>query len=106
MVIYGDPMITAVHNMGYSDDPDATRAFFKDVVGWPNVDAHGGWLIFKTGPSELGVHPSSGEHDGEPWSARQVHEISLVCDDIARLSQISQPKVPRSPVRYATTASG
>lgn len=38
----------------------------------------GGWLIFKTGPSELGVHPTV---QGE-WSTEQKHEISLVCDDI------------------------
>jgi len=82
-VIYREPMITAVHNLVYSDDPEATRAFFRDVLGWPSVDAHSGWLIFKTGPSELGVHPSSGERDGEKWSAAQRHEISLVCDDIA-----------------------
>ncbi|MGA2528521.1 MAG: VOC family protein [Acidimicrobiales bacterium] len=76
-------MITAVHNLVYSDDAEATRAFFRDVLGWPNVDAHDGWLIFATGPSELGVHPSSGEHEGVPWSARDRHEISLVCDDLA-----------------------
>jgi predicted enzyme related to lactoylglutathione lyase len=77
-------MITAVHNLIYADDAEAAREFFKDVLGWPNVDAHGGWLIFKTGPSELGVHPTSGEHGGEPWSTPQHHEISLVCDDIEK----------------------
>ena len=54
-------MITGVHALVYADDPDAARAFFRDVLGWPYVDAHGGWLIFGTGPSELGVHPTSGE---------------------------------------------
>ena len=53
------------------------------MLGWPNLDTHGGWLIFKTGPSELGVHPSSGDRDGEKWLAAQRHEISLVCDDVA-----------------------
>ena len=77
-------MITAVHTLVYADDPDAARAFFRDVLGWPHVDAHGGWLIFKTGPSELGVHPTSGERDGKVLSVGQHHEISLVCDDIDR----------------------
>jgi predicted enzyme related to lactoylglutathione lyase len=81
-VIYVERMITAVHNLVYSDDPEATRAFFRDVLGWLNFDAGGGWLIFKAGPCELGVHPSSGDHDGEKWVAAQRHEISLVCDDI------------------------
>jgi len=50
-------MITAVHTLVYADDADAARAFFRDVLGWPHIDARDGWLIFKTGPSELGVHP-------------------------------------------------
>ncbi len=74
-------MITAVHNLVYSDDPAATRAFFADVLGWPHIDAGGGWLIFGTGPSELGVHPTSGEENGG-WSTPKAHQISLLCDDI------------------------
>ncbi len=76
-------MITAVHTLVYSDDPEAARAFFRDVLDWPHVDVHDGWLIFKTGPSELGVHPTSKQHGGEAWSTHQHHEISLMCDDIA-----------------------
>ncbi|WP_433625480.1 VOC family protein [Nocardia sp. CA-120079] len=75
-------MITAVHTLVYAEDPDAARAFFRDVLGWPNVDAHGGWLIFGTGPSELGVHPA----DGPPR-----HEISLMCDDIEQtMAELSE----------------
>ncbi len=77
-------MITAVHTLVYAEDAVAARAFFRDVLGWPHVDAHGGWLIFKTGSSELGVHPTSGDSGGEGWSTQQHHEISLMCDDIAR----------------------
>ena len=77
-------MITGVHNLVYSDDAEATRNFFRDVLGWANVDARGGWLIFSTGPSELGVHPTSGEHEVAAWSTPQHHEISLVCDDITQ----------------------
>jgi catechol 2,3-dioxygenase-like lactoylglutathione lyase family enzyme len=67
-------VITGVHALVYADDADAARAFFRDVLDWPHVDAHDGWLIFGTGPSELGVHPTNGGPDH--------HEISLVCDDI------------------------
>jgi catechol 2,3-dioxygenase-like lactoylglutathione lyase family enzyme len=74
-------MITAVHTLVYADDPDATRAFFRDVLGWPYVDAHEGWLIFRTGPSELGVHPAS--DDGQSGGGiGPRHEISLMCEDI------------------------
>jgi catechol 2,3-dioxygenase-like lactoylglutathione lyase family enzyme len=44
----------------YAADPDAARTFFRDVLGFPGVDTGGDWLIFKTGPSELAAHPSSG----------------------------------------------
>ena len=53
-------MIKAVHTLIYSDDPEATRAFFRDVLGWPYVEhaeSEPGWLIFKTGPSEMGSTP-------------------------------------------------
>jgi predicted enzyme related to lactoylglutathione lyase len=76
-------MITAVHTLIYSEDPESTRAFLRDVLGWPNVDAHGGWLIFKSGPSELGVHPTSDDRQVE-WSTTPHHEISFMCDDISK----------------------
>ncbi len=75
-------MITAVHTLVYADDAEAARSFFRDVLGLPHVDSGGGWLIFKTGPSELGVHPAAGDRGGDTWSAGQHHEISLMCDDI------------------------
>ncbi len=74
-------MITGFHTIIYSDDSDATRAFFRDVLEWPSIDAGGGWLIFKTKPAELGVHPTAGP-DGEPWGAAPLHQSSLMCDDI------------------------
>jgi catechol 2,3-dioxygenase-like lactoylglutathione lyase family enzyme len=78
-------MIKAIHTLVYSDDADATRAFFRDVVGWPYVEhaeSEPGWLIFKTGPSEMGVHPTSGVYDGGEFSHPRHHSISLMCDDI------------------------
>jgi predicted enzyme related to lactoylglutathione lyase len=81
-VVILDWMITAVHTLVYADDVELARAFFRDVLQLPNVDTGGGWLIFKTGPSELGVHPTSQELEGSIWSTPEKHEISLVCDDI------------------------
>jgi catechol 2,3-dioxygenase-like lactoylglutathione lyase family enzyme len=69
-------MITGLHTLVHAPDAAAAREFFRDVLGWPSVDAHDGWLVFGTGPSELGVHPTEGEAGH--------HEISLVCDDIER----------------------
>jgi catechol 2,3-dioxygenase-like lactoylglutathione lyase family enzyme len=79
-------MITSIHTLIYSDDPPATRAFLRDVLGWPYVEhpeSEPGWLIFRCGPSEMGVHPTSGAWEGESFSYPVHHEISLMCDDVA-----------------------
>ena len=78
-------MIKAVHALIYSDDPVATRAFLRDILGWPHVedpDSEPDWPIFKSGPSELGVHPTAGNWEGQPYSHPKHHSISLMCDDI------------------------
>lgn len=81
-------MVTSIHTMIYSDDPKATRAFLRDVLGWPFVAMPDGesegdqWLIFRCGPSEMGVHPTSGQWDGGSYQHPKHHSISLMCDDI------------------------
>ena len=75
-------MITALHTLIYAEDPDAARAFFRDVLQFPGTDVGGGWLIFKTGPSELGVHPNSWEHEGATGTTDQQFDVSLMCDDL------------------------
>ena len=93
-------MITAVHTLVYADDPDAARQFFRDVLEWPYVDAHGGWLIFRTGPSELGVHPASGGQDGQdgqPGPTPVHHEITLMCDDIT----VTVPELKAKGAKFA-----
>jgi catechol 2,3-dioxygenase-like lactoylglutathione lyase family enzyme len=79
-------VITSLHALIYSDDPEATRAFLRDVLGWPYVEdpeSEPGWLIFSAGPSELAVHPTSGTFEGETYSYSRHHQISLMCDDVA-----------------------
>ncbi|GHF20867.1 hypothetical protein GCM10017786_63450 [Amycolatopsis deserti] len=58
----------------YSHDADADRAFLRDVLGQPHVDAGGGWLIVKLPPAEVAVHPTDAE---------QAHELYFLCDDVA-----------------------
>jgi len=81
-------MITSIHTLIYSDDAPATRAFLRDVLGWPYVeDAAGGgagWLIFKSGRSEMGVHPTHIVHEGKTYESPRQHQISLMCDDISQ----------------------
>ena len=78
-------MITSIHTLIFSDDPPATRAFLRDVLGWPHTEdpaSEQGWLIFRTGPSEMGVHPTSGTWEGAEYTHTVHHEISVMCDDI------------------------
>ncbi|MGK2321591.1 VOC family protein, partial [Gordonia rhizosphera NBRC 16068] len=83
-------MITALHTLIYCEDPDAARAFFRDVLGFAGVDTGGGWLIFKTGPSELGAHPSSWEYQGTTGGTDQRFDVSLMCDDLtATMAELS-----------------
>jgi catechol 2,3-dioxygenase-like lactoylglutathione lyase family enzyme len=81
-------MITSVHSLIYSDDAPATRAFLRDVLGWRYVeDAAGGgagWLIFKTGQSEMGVHPTHSIYGEATYDSPRHHQISLMCDDISK----------------------
>ena len=71
-----------MHTLIYCDDPSTARAFFRDVLGFPAVDTGGGWLIFTTGPSELGVHPNSWEYDGQVGGTDQRFDVSLMCDNL------------------------
>src|SRR5580658_7708505 len=84
------PMIHGAHIIIYSKDADADRAFFRDVLEYPSVDAGHGWLIFALPPAELAIHPS-GKND--------VHELYLMCDDIhAFIEQMKTKSVTCSAV--------
>jgi catechol 2,3-dioxygenase-like lactoylglutathione lyase family enzyme len=77
-------MITSIHTLIYSDDANATRAFLRDVLGWHYVaeDFDNDWLIFKSGPSEMGVHPTHSEWEGQTYDYSRHHSIALLCDNI------------------------
>ena len=66
-------MIIGAHSIIYSKDPEADRAFLKDVLELPNVDVGEGWLIFGLPPAEVAVHPS--RQNG-------LHEFYLMCEDV------------------------
>jgi predicted enzyme related to lactoylglutathione lyase len=66
-------MISGVHAVVFTHDADADRAFFRDVLELPFVDAGQGWLIFALPPAELAAHPA----EGAPR-----HELYLMCDDL------------------------
>ena len=66
-------MIAGAHTILYAHDAGATRAFFRDVLGFDSVDAGDGWLIFALPPGELACHPGSGE---------ALAELFLMCRDV------------------------
>lgn len=66
-------MIDGAHVILYSRDVEADRAFFRDVLQFPAVDAGRGWLIFALPPAELAMHPAEGNAS---------HELYLMCPDL------------------------
>ncbi len=66
-------MIIGGHSIIYSTQPEADRAFLRDVLRLSNVDVGQGWLIFGLPPAELAVHPSE---------KNDVHEFYFMCDDV------------------------
>jgi len=86
-------MINGTHLLLYSRDPEADRAFFRDVLKFPSVDAGEGWLIFALPPAELGIHPG----DGNFVERHADHELSgiilyLMCDNLAQTIASLQSK--------------
>jgi catechol 2,3-dioxygenase-like lactoylglutathione lyase family enzyme len=83
-------MISGAHVIIYSNDAEADRAFFRDTLQFPGVDAGGGWLIFALPPAEVAVHPAA-ESDS--------HELYLMCDNIeVAVRDLSSSNVECSPV--------
>ena len=67
-------MINGAHVVIYTKDPEADRAFFRDVLGLDSVDGGHGWLIFAMPPLEAAFHDSE---------KNDQHELFFMCDDIA-----------------------
>ena len=83
-------MISGAHVILYSKDAEADRAFFRDVLGFPSVDAGRGWLIFALPPAEAAFHPS--DQNGH-------HELYFLCDDVkAEIAALAKKNVKCSEV--------
>ena len=79
-------MIIGAHSILHSTNPEADRAFMRDLVKLPSVDVGGGWLIFGLPPAEVAVHPSD---------RNDVHEFYLMCDDVeALIAEMRERNVP------------
>lgn len=95
-------MITGIHALIYARDAEKARAFFRDVLGWPHVDAGHGWLIFALPPAEVGVHPTM---EGDPES----HQLYLMTDDVkkavAKLEKLGHQCAPIRDAGFGLTTS-
>lgn len=84
-------MITGAHMIIYSTKPELDRAFIRDVLKFPNIDAGEGWLIFGLPPAELAFHPAQVNNN---------QEFYLMCDDIDELvGQMKNLKVECSQIQ-------
>ncbi len=95
--------ITGAHILLYSDQPEADRAFFRDVLGFRAVDAGEGWLIFALPPAEAGIHPSDGNNRQLPEGRHLLGAVLyLMCDDLPSLiKSLKAKKVACSAVEKA-----
>ena len=88
-------MILGAHVLLYTTNPDADRAFFRDVLEFQGIDIGGGWLIFKLPPSELALHPGDGQfaqrHADHVMPGALVY---LMCDDLqATIASLAKKNV-------------
>jgi catechol 2,3-dioxygenase-like lactoylglutathione lyase family enzyme len=83
-------MISGTHVVIYTTDAEADRAFFRDVLNFPSVDAGEGWLVFAVPPAEIAFHPAA--ENGK-------HQVYFMCDDVAATIQVlERQKVKCDPV--------
>ncbi len=81
-------MITGVHALVYTKDPDGARKLFRDVLKFDALDIGRGWLIFRLPPAEMACHPAEDSNAG-------TQELWLMCDDITRtLADLTAANVP------------
>ena len=83
-------MIIGAHSIIYSTNPEADRAFFRDVLKLIHVDVGGGWLIFGLPPAEVAIHPGQ---------RNDVHELYLICEDVkAFIAELERRGIACAPV--------
>lgn len=96
-------MIIGTHFLLYSKNAEADRAFFRDVLGFRNIDVGEGWLIFAMPPAEAAIHPVEGTfsfpHAGHELLCAALY---LMCDDLnAFMASLKTKNVQCSEVETA-----
>jgi hypothetical protein len=81
----------------YTKNPQADRAFFKDVLELKSMDAGRCWLIFALPPAEAAFHPA--EENG-------AQELFFMCDDlIGEMAALEKKNVEFSEIEEARWGS-
>lgn len=84
-------MINGAHVVIYTKNADADRAFLRDVLHFPSVDAGHSWLIFAMPPLEAAFHDAR---------ESELHELYFMCNDIhATLKDLRSKKVEVSGIQ-------
>jgi catechol 2,3-dioxygenase-like lactoylglutathione lyase family enzyme len=95
-------MINGAHLLLYSKDPEADRAFLRDVLGFRSVDAGRGWLIFALPPAEIAVHPSDEAYPRNADEGVAGTALYLLCDDLkSTMRSLKGKKASFAPVQDA-----
>jgi hypothetical protein len=96
-------MINGAHFLFYTKDPEADRAFFRDVLEFRYVDAGRGWLIFAMPPAEVALHPGSGDFVQQHADHALLGAVLyLMCDDLpATMAMLQSKNVACAPVDEA-----
>ena len=89
-------MINGTHFVIHSKDAEADRAFFRDILGFPSIDAGRGWLIFALPLAEAAFHPAGAS----------LHELYLTCNDLtAEIASLASKGVACSEIQEARWGS-
>jgi len=73
-------MFLGTHLILYSRNPEADRAFFRDILELPAVDAGQNWLIFALPPAEIAVHPAQIQGNEDTSSDSHTScDVYLMC---------------------------
>ncbi len=76
-------MFSGGHVVIYSNNAEADRQLFRDVIGLRHVDVGGGWLIFALPTSEIAFHPHKNS---------TAHSFYFMCDDIRSACRLLEKK--------------
>jgi hypothetical protein len=91
-------MFIGSHLLCYSADPEADRAFLRDVLGFACVDTGHDWLIFKLPTAEAAVHPLEGPNLPASGGGTQAGFMVATCwlmvaDLVAARSELAEKGV-------------